>query len=180
MRFESSFFQKIWHLREEMKVDGKLVDKFTGAITVELLKKKLIEEGFNVSNRDVYIKGVPYEIDLLILKKGERGKENLFYSPKQIAVVFEVKFSGAYPGDPEKIDKFFNSVKKVNKSIKCVYLAVSEDIKYKYYPEEKKLGDFSCFLLKRDTGLERAKSRNELKITGNWDKLTELLNKWKA
>lgn len=177
MRFENSFFQKIWRLREEMKVGGNLVDKFTGAITVELLKKKLMQEGFNVSNRDVYIKGVPYEIDLLILKKGERDKENLFYNPKQIAAVFEVKFSGAFPGDPEKINKFFDSVKKVNKSIRCIYLAVSENTKYKYYPEEKKLRDFPCFLLDRDTGLERAKNKNKLKITGDWDKLIKFLNK---
>lgn len=177
MKFENLLISKIMRYREETKVDGKLSKKFIGAITVELLRKELMKEGFNVSNRDVFIKGVPYELDLLILKRGERAKENLLYNPRQVVAVFEVKFSGAYPGDIENINKCFNSVKKINKKIRCVYLAVSENIKYKYYHKEKELGDFPCFLLDRDSGLERAIDKNKLKITGDWDKLIKLLNK---
>ncbi len=44
--------------------------KFSGALTVELVREALLKEGFNVSERDVFIKGFPVEIDLLISKKG--------------------------------------------------------------------------------------------------------------
>jgi len=177
--FELRLLRKLMRLREITKVNGKLGKKFIGALTVEILRKELIRRGFNVSNRDVFIEGSPNEFDLLILKKGERAKANLLYTPKQVVAAFEIKFSGAFPGDPEKINSNFQSVKKINKKIRCVYLAISEDVKYKYYPEEKKLGDFSCFLLARNMELEKAISRSELKITGDWDKLVGLLNKWK-
>ncbi len=180
MKFENSLISKIMCYREKMKVDGKLSKKFIGAITVELLRKELMKKGFNVSNRDVFIDGVSNELDLLVLKNRERAKENLLYNSKQVIIVFEIKFRGIFSEeDIKNINKVFNSVKKIDKKIKCVYLTISENVRHRFYSEEKKLGDSPCFLFKRNTGLERAIKRNELKITGDWDKLIKLLNKIK-
>jgi hypothetical protein len=40
--------------------------KYAGAITVEVLRLALQHYGFLVSERDVFICGVPFEIDLLM------------------------------------------------------------------------------------------------------------------
>jgi hypothetical protein len=40
--------------------------KFSGSVTVELIRKALLSHGINTSYRDVFIKGLPLEIDLLI------------------------------------------------------------------------------------------------------------------
>lgn len=176
INFERYLLKKIIYFRETTKVNGRLSKKFIGAITIELLRRELIKEGFNVSNRDVYIEGVNHELDLLILKAKERAKENLLYNPSQVVAIFEIKFSGIYSvSDIDNIKKAFSSIKKINREIKCVYLTVSEMINFTYYHKERKLGDFNCFLFKRDTDLERAIKENRLKATGDWDKLIKFL-----
>lgn len=178
INFEKRLLDKTIHYREITKVDGKLSKKFTGAITIELLKKELIKRGFNVSDRDVYIKGSKSEFDLLILKEKERSKENLLYDPDQVVAAFEIKFSGTYSiGDINNIKETFNLLKRINPKIKCVYLTVSElGSRYKYYHEERSLGDFNCYLFERDTDLEKAVKKNNLKCTGDWNKLIKFLN----
>ena len=46
-----------------------LVLNIVGALTIEVIRLKLCEKGFNVSHRNVFIEGVPYELDLLVLKE---------------------------------------------------------------------------------------------------------------
>ena len=154
--------------------------KFIGALTSELLRKEFIKIGFNVSSRDVFIEGVPYELDLIILKKRKKAQENLLYRPEEFVAVLEIKFRGIYSKEGiEHIKKVFGSIKGVSKEIKCIYLTVSENTNYKYYPDEQKLGDFSFLLLERKTNLERAIERGELYVTGDWDKLIKILMKEK-
>ncbi|UZE93027.1 MAG: hypothetical protein IB617_02605 [Candidatus Nealsonbacteria bacterium] len=175
MKKELKLLNTIMKFRNEMRAT-----KFIGALTIELLRKEFIKKGLNVSNRDVFIKGIPYELDLIVLKEGEKAQENLLYKPKQVIAVLEIKFRGIYSKEGvENIKKVFGSIKRVNKEIKCIYLTVSENTNYKYYPDEQKLGDFSFLLLERKTNLERAIERGELHITGDWDKLIKVLMKEK-
>jgi len=175
MKKELKLLNKIMKFREEMRAT-----KFIGALTTELLRKELIREGFNVSNRDVFIRGIPYELDLVILKKRARAQENLLYDSNQVLAVLEIKFRGIYSRDGvENIKRVFSSIKKVNKKIKCIYLTVSENTNYKYYPDEQKLGDFSFLLLERKTNLERAIEKRKLRITGDWNKLLKVFMKEK-
>lgn len=171
MKKEPKLLNTIMKFRDEMKAT-----KFIGALTIELLRKEFIKKGLNVSNRDVFIKGVPYELDLIILKKRKKAQENLLYKPEQVLAVLEIKFRGVYSKEGvENIKKVFDSIKGVNKEIKCIYLTISENTNYKYYSEEQKLGDFSFFLLERKTNLESAIKKGKLHITGDWDKLIKVL-----
>ncbi len=108
---------KILELR---KIQGKS-RKFIGALTTELIRTELLKQRFNVSNRDVFIEGIPNELDLLIVQAGKNLKEKIFYSPDDILVVFEIKFRGAY-GEKQKnsIKEIFDNIKRKNENIECI------------------------------------------------------------
>lgn len=165
--------------REEMyRIYGRNITKFIGALTVEVLRENLVKEGLGVSDRDVFIKGVPNEIDLMILKNKEKPEHRLIYNPSQVAAVLEIKFSGIFNKEEiPRIQEFFSSVRKVNENIKCIYLVVSENTNFKYFPEEKKLGDYSFLLFERETSnLEEEFENGEIKATNDWSKLLKLFD----
>ena len=152
-------------------------DKFVGASTIELIRNKLLSLALNVSNRDIFIQGVPHELDLLIAKNDVKPIENVLYLPPDVLVVFEIKFRGCY-GKPSlnNVKEVFDSVKKVNDKIECFYATVSENSRYKYRATYEKLG-YECFeLLTRETNLERALSMNSIRTTGDWQKLLSRLS----
>ncbi len=151
--------------------------KFVGAITIELLRKEFINLGLNASNRDVFIEGVPNELDLLIAKKDVSPQENLVYRPADVFAVLEVKFRGSYGGlSITKIKNVFDSIKEVNQRIDCLYVSVSENRRYKYRATRENLG-YACYeLLTRDTNLEKALKNNRIEPTGDWQKLTKRLH----
>lgn len=168
---ELEMLNRILDLRTKTKCT-----KFVGAITTEIIRKELVKEGSNVSNRDVFIEGLPHELDLLVLKKGAKPTENLFYKPEQVLAVLEIKFRGAYSKEGiEKVGETFNAVRKINKKIKCFYIMFSENIRYKYFILEKKLGDQSFLLLKRESSLENAIKRGRINSTGDWGRLIVFL-----
>jgi len=105
---------KILELR---KIQGKSRE-FIGALTTELIRTELLKQRFNVSNSDVFIEGIPNELDLLIVQAGKNLKEKIFYSPDDILVVFEIKFRGAY-GEKQKnsIKEIFDNIKRKNENI---------------------------------------------------------------
>ena len=49
---------------------GVKCSKFTGALTIEVLRLHLKRNGIPVSRRDVFIKGVGIEVDLIIPRPG--------------------------------------------------------------------------------------------------------------
>ena len=92
--------------------------KFVGALTVEILRKELAKLGFSVSNRDVFIEGIPNELDLLITKNGRQPEEKIAYRSNDVLAVLEIKFRGSYGKDMiNRIRKVFDSIKKMNKKI---------------------------------------------------------------
>ena len=150
--------------------------KFVGALTIELLKKEFAEFGLNVSNRDVFVEGVPNELDLLIAKKDAHAEANLVYNSDDVLAVLEVKFRGSYgKKNIDRIKAVFDSAIAANKNIECFYLTVSENSRYKHRATRAKLG-YDCFeLLTRDTNLESALKKDRIKETGEWQKLLERL-----
>jgi len=70
--------------------------KFSGAVTIELIRKALLSHGINTSYRDVFIKGIPLEIDLLIALPGTIPEHALLYKPEDVLVVFEIKNAGSF------------------------------------------------------------------------------------
>jgi hypothetical protein len=150
--------------------------KFVGAMTIELLRKDLMELGLNVSNRDIFIEGVPNELDLLVAKKGTNPEENLVYRPDDILAVLEVKFRGSYgKSSVVKIKKVFDSIKAANKSIECYYVSVSENRRYKHRITRDNLG-YQCFeFFTRESNLESALRNGRIAPTGDWERLRSKL-----
>jgi hypothetical protein len=164
---ERALLNQVLEMREKTKCT-----KFVGALTVELLRKEFLTLGLNVSNRDVYIEGIPNEVDLLICKHGALPKENLLYSVSDIRAVLEVKFRGSYGKSAiDNIRNVFDTITSANRNIECLYLTVSENRRYKYRTTKENLG-YECFeLLTRDTNLESALDKGTLKTTGDWQRL---------
>jgi hypothetical protein len=58
-------------------------------LTVELIRDELKRAGLRISARDVFIKNVPVEIDLLIPKAEAKPEHGILYNPEDVLVVFE-------------------------------------------------------------------------------------------
>jgi hypothetical protein len=164
---EWTLLYEVLRLREKTRCT-----KFVGALTIELLREEFAKIGLNVSNRDVFIEGIPNELDLLIAKEGRYPQKHLVYSPADVLAVLEVKFRGSYGKTSIKnIKNVFTSITALNKSIQCLYISMSENRKYKYRITKENLG-FDCFeLLIRDSNLESALRRSTVKQTGDWKRL---------
>ena len=150
---ERKVLNRILELREKLEKSTK----FVGSLTTELIRKELLKQGLNVSNRDVFIEGISNEFDLLILKPDSKPKENLLYNPNDVLSCLEIKFRGSYGENAiNKIKNTFDKVKNINDKIKCIYLTISENRKYIYRITKEKLGNkYECFeLFTRDTNLE--------------------------
>jgi len=79
---------------------GVKCKKFTGSLTVEIIKDALSStissNKIEISPRDVFIRGVPLEIDFLIAKKEAIAQNNLLYEPSDVLLVFEIKNLGSF------------------------------------------------------------------------------------
>ena len=127
----------------------------------------------------VFIEGISSEFDLLILKPDTKPEENILYTPNDVLYCLEIKFRGSYSEKTiHQIKNIFDKVKKVNDTIKCIYLTVSESRKYKYRITKQRLGnEYECFeLFTRDMSLEKALGNKTLEVTGDWDKFLEMIN----
>ena len=58
--------------------------KYVGAITVELIRAALKNDNIESSPRDVYIKEIPFEFDLLIPRIGIKPENNLVYQIQKL------------------------------------------------------------------------------------------------
>jgi len=137
--------------------------KFRGALTVEVIREHLEHEGFPVSARDVFIKGLPVEIDLLIPKGGIKPDHGILFKPEDVLVVFEIKFSGNYGEKARtRLKEHFEEITASHNYIRCAYVTVIERFTYKWKIDPEFLGpNFGVFTLNwRDAGPEQG-----------WDKL---------
>ena len=173
---EKEIFEKIELLKKQQGF--KKTKKFTGAMTSEVIREYLKQEGFNISERDVFVKGVPNEIDLLILKKETKSIFNNYYDPKDILVAFELKSIGIY-GKEElpRIKNMFDSMKKENPSIICIYLTIYENQKHSYRATKDNLNVEVFELFSPTTNIESAIKKGIFyeSITGDWGRLIKYL-----
>jgi UDP-N-acetylglucosamine 2-epimerase len=153
---------------------GVKCKKFSGTLTVELIRQALLKKGFNVSERDVFIKGIPVEIDLLIYKKGISSENRVLYKPEDVLVILEVKRKGTFGEFAIKsIMNNFKLIKQRSKNINCIYVTLTERKNYKWKATEQNINS-PVFTLFWHSGPE-----NNMKYenTRDWKKLINYLNK---
>jgi len=106
---------------------GAACGKYSGALTVELVRDALHSEGIQASPRDVYIHGLPMEIDLVIPCRNVHPHNRLLYEPNDVLAVVEVKNAGSFGAKTiETVHHNFQRVKSMNPGITCCYLTLAE------------------------------------------------------
>ncbi|MEK7354116.1 MAG: hypothetical protein AABZ77_06400 [Chloroflexota bacterium] len=127
----------IFQGKKELGIKSK---KFAGALTVEILKRALNEQEIPVSPRDVFIKGVSAEIDLIIPRKLNPIYE-LLYDSEDVLAVLEVKEIGSFGEETiNQTRKNFNSIRQVSDDIYCAYVTVTERKGFKWAVTMENLG----------------------------------------
>ena len=127
---------------------GATCGKFKGAFLVEFVRGILSENGLHVSSRDVFIRGVPVEFDLLVLKPGAQPHHAVFYDPSDVLAAIEVKNSGAFGEQAVvRLKECFSLVKACEREILCVYLTLDESVGCLYAPTDKTIGGRAYTLL---------------------------------
>lgn len=121
---------------------GAKCSKFAGAVSVEFLRKALRRHGIPVSQRDVFIRGVPIEIDLLIPRPGSAAELDLLWDPANVLVAIEVKNSGMFGADGvARLRNSFAAIKAKCPQITCLYITYEERRNHKWAVTPSKLGD---------------------------------------
>ena len=119
----------------EKFVEKKKITKFIGIATERVLRKYLLNEGFNISLNKVFIdelinlNGKLIEIDLLLLKKEVNNNKSI-YNPEEIEAVFEIKYNSIWVNHVIKLNELYNKIKILNKNIKCIFVTIFDLIKY--------------------------------------------------
>jgi len=112
---------------------GPKCGKYSGALTVELIRSELENNGIQVSRRDVFIQGVPLEIDFLIPRRNAKPLNGLVYQPTDVLAVVEVKNAGSFGNSTiQTIRQNFKLIKEAIPSIFCCYLTLSERKGFKW------------------------------------------------
>jgi hypothetical protein len=142
--------------------------KFSGAMTAELMKKVLADEEIPTSARDVFIRGIPMEIDLIVPHRGEQPSLGLLYEPRQVAAALEIKKMGSF-GDKtlQTIRKNFKQLRELK--VACAYVTLEERKSYRYAASAENLG-FPCFTLAWHKAMD-----GPLEDTQDWERLLTFL-----
>jgi len=115
-------------------------------MAAELMRRVLADEGIPTSSRDVFIRGIPLEIDLIVPLRGQEPTLGLLYEPEQVAVALEIKKMGAFLKQTlQTIQKNFNQLKELE--VPCAYVALEERESFRYKATEENIGGFKCFTL---------------------------------
>ena len=120
-------------VRKRRKDFGGKCSKYAGTLTVEILRMALQEHGFCVSQRDVFIRGVPIEVDLVICKPDASPGNGILYEPDDVLAAIEVKCSGLFSGDSlQRIRSNFSRIRQSGPEIRCIYVTLSEREGFKH------------------------------------------------
>jgi hypothetical protein len=147
---------------------GPVCGKYSGAVTTQVLKAALQTHDVHTSSRDVFIKHIALEIDLLIPKPGALAEDGILYRPEDVVVAFEIKNSGAFGAATlATTQDAFKRIRDRNPSIHCVYVTLSERRGYRWAITPQNLG-WPAFTLFQHSGSAK-NLRHE--STGDFDKL---------
>lgn len=143
-------------------------DKFKGTATVQVLRKHLSLKGYNVSDRDVYIKGVPNELDLLVLRKNV-DKSFIIYNPEDVIFVLEIKYNSTT--DLRQLLRVYNRIIEKNNKINCSYVTILDQHSWTKVFTKEAIG-FDYFVLYTYRSTTRMLPEMDM---GGWEKLLKYL-----
>jgi hypothetical protein len=149
---------------------GAACGKYSGALTVELVRDALEKEGVHTSPRDVYILGLPMEIDLVIPSRNAQPLNRLLYAATDVLAVVEIKNAGSFGAKTIKtVRDNFQKVNNVVPSITCCYVTLAERKGFKSAVTSDNSGG-EAYTLFWHTG-----SRANLKHhpTGDWERFVK-------
>jgi hypothetical protein len=158
-------------VNEARQAFGPKCMKLAGSLTVEVIRAAFEQLGIAVSVRDVFIRGVPVEIDLLVPRPVATPKCGLIYEPLDVLAAFEVKNAGAFPGTVEAVRKSFELIRSANPRIYCAYVTLAERKGYKWAATTENLGA-DVYTLFWHNGSIKHRSYEK---TSDWDRLTKKL-----
>lgn len=162
-------------INSAMQSFGPACAKYCGAVTTEIIRKEMESNGINVSARDVFIRGMPIEIDLIIYKKGITSENNILYEPKDVLVAIEVKNTGSF--GQKTIDTIRQNreyILKANRKIKYCYLTLAERKGFKWAISKANSGCESYTLFwHRVSGSNRVDES-----TGDWSRFLGDMQKY--
>lgn len=152
---------------------GAKCSKYAGAVTTEVLKKVLQGHGIPTSARDVFIEGVPVEIDLIVPKARAVPRNGILYPAEEVLVALEVKNSGAFGEATSKRTRAaFELIRSRDPRIQCAYITVTERRGYKWAVIEESLG-FPVYTFFWYRGSQEKLCRND--ASGDFCKLVNSL-----
>ena len=157
---------------------GPKCGKYAGAVTVEVLREAIRDAGHNVSPRDSFIRGVPIEVDLLVVRPGVEPQFGCLYEPSNVLVAIEIKNSGSFTKSGiETTRANFEKIAKANAEIRCCYVTLTERETYKWRVTNENLGHpyrtFTIFW-------HRDSKNINPQDTGDWRNFFDLLSKVKT
>jgi hypothetical protein len=152
---------------------AKWPKKYSGAVTVEVIGEALRDAGYNVSPRDSFIRGIPIEVDLLVVRPGVEPQFGCLYEPSDVLVAIEIKNSGSFTKSCiETTRNNFKKITKANAEIRCCYVTLTERETYKWRVTNDNLGHpYRAFTIFWHRG-----SKNiDYQDTGDWQKFLDKL-----
>ena len=164
---EEEIFQEVEKAKGSF---GIVCNKFSGALTVEVIRQHLEKHGFCVSGRDVFIKGVNSEMDLLVVRKSAAPEYGTIYEPSEVVCAMEIKNHGAF-GEKTTLNlkKTFHGIESKNPDIFCCYVTLRERETYRKKVTPEKLG-YPAYTIFYYKGKNRW-------ATGDWTKFLDELRK---
>ena len=134
---QSKLRQLVFQGLDEFGVKCK---KFSGALTVEILRCALKDYGIPVSSRDVFIRGISVELDLIV-PKTRSPKYGLVYEPEDVLAALEVKELGSWGAQTlNQIKRNFELIQLIKGDIYCAYITLSERRGFKQAITTESLG----------------------------------------
>lgn len=146
---------------------GPKCSKYSGAVTVEWLRQAFRKHGIHVSHRDVFIKGLPIEFDLILPRDGATPNLGLLYEPEDVRAVIEVKAKGVFGKDGlDRINQTFKIVQDSHPHVHCAYVTLTERQSYRWAATNENL-NAPAFTLFWHTGAKNVRYQ----ATGEWEKV---------
>ena len=162
--------EKSWN-----EIGKEKCSKYLGTLTTEVIRHALQENGIPTSGRDVFIRGIPIEFDLIIPRQGANCLEGILYDPEDVIAVLEIKTSGLFDYNSiERIEHCRNKVQEANSSIFYGYVTLTERQSFYNKIFGKNIPDwvFTLSWCKRVKGIEYCEE-----IKDSWQKLLSELHK---